>query len=108
MEQVGLTILAAVLAFMFGVILYFMKRNEDRAVKREEKRQALEAQKEADRDEREMLILKGLNATFSITKELTECVLHKKPPNGELEDALRYKQDVKHEIEDYMRRKAAK
>lgn len=108
MEQVGLTILAAVLAFMFGVILFMIKRNDEKAVRREQKRQQSEALKEADRDEREMLILKGLNANFSITKELTECVLHKKPPNGELEDALKYKQDVKHEIEDYMRRKAAR
>lgn len=108
MNQFWITLLAAVLAFMFGVILYMIKRNDEKAVRREQERQRTEALKEADRDEREMLILKGLNAVFSITKELTECVLHKKPPNGELEDALRYKQDVKHEIEDYMRRKAAR
>lgn len=108
MNQFWITLLAAVLAFMFGVILYMIKRNDEKAVRREQERQRTEALKEADRDEREMLILKGLNAVFSITKELTECVLYKKPPNGELEDALRYKQDVKHEIEDYMRRKAAR
>ena len=108
MEQVWLTILGAILAFMSAVILYFLKRNEDRAVKREEKRQALEAQKEVERDEREMLILECLNANFSITKELTDCVLYKKPPNGELEEAFKYKQDVKHKMEDYMRRRASK
>lgn len=108
MEQVWLTILGATLAFMSAVILYILKRNEDRAVKREEKRQALEAQKEVERDEREILILECLNANFSITKELTDCVLYKKPPNGELEEAFKYKQDVKHKMEDYMRRRASK
>lgn len=97
MEQFVWIIIGGIPSLLVGIVLAKMARNEKKA-----------DEKEADRDEREMLILKGLNAVFSITKELTECVLHKKPPNGELEDALRYKQDVKHEIEDYMRRKAAR
>ena len=97
MEQFVWILIGGIPSLLVGIVLAKMARNEKKA-----------DEKEADRDEREMLILKGLNAVFSITKELTECVLHKKPPNGELEDALRYKQDVKHEIEDYMRRKAAR
>lgn len=97
MEQFVWILIGGIPSLLVGIVLAKMARNEKKA-----------DEKEADRDEREMLILKGLNAVFSITKELTECVLHKKPPNGELEDALRYKQDVKYEIEDYMRRKAAR
>ena len=97
MEQFVWILIGGIPSLLVGIVLAKMARNEKKA-----------DEKEPDRDEREMLILKGLNAVFSITKELTECVLHKKPPNGELEDALRYKQDVKHEIEDYMRRKAAR
>lgn len=97
MEQFMWILISGIPSLLVGVVLAKMARNERKA-----------DEKEADQDERGMLILKGLNANFTITKELTECVLHNKPPNGELEDALRYKQDVKHEIEDYMRRKAAK
>lgn len=97
MEQFMWILITGIPSLLVGVVLAKMARNESKA-----------AEKEADQDERGMLILKGLNANFTITKELTECVLHNKLPNGELEDALRYKQDVKHEIEDYMRRKAAK
>lgn len=108
MDQVMITFLGAVLAFMFTVILFMIKRNDAKAIRREQARQKEEARKEAERDEREMLILECLNANFSITKELTDCVLYKKPPNGELEEAYKYKQDVKHKLEDYMRRRAAR
>lgn len=97
MEQFIWIFIGGIPSLLVGIVLAKMARNERKA-----------DEKEADRDEREMLILEGLNANFSITKELTDCVLYKKPPNGELEEAFKYKQDVKHRMEDYMRRRASK
>lgn len=108
MEEYMLALFGAILAFMFGLILAMINRNESRAVLREEQRQKTEALREAERDEREMLILESLNANFSITKELTDCVLYGKPANGELEEAYKYKQETKHKLESYMRRRAAR
>lgn len=65
-------------------------------------------QRARDREEREELTLEALNAVFSVTKELVDCTLHGKEPNGDLEKAYQYKQDIKHKIEDYERRKAAR
>ncbi len=97
MEQFVWILIGGIPSLLVGIVLAKMARNERKA-----------DEKEADRDEREMLILEGLNANFSITKELTDCVLYKKPPNGELEEAFKYKQDVKHRMEDYMRRHAVR
>ena len=106
--EILLLIIGAALTFGFGVILAKIKRSDDKADKREEKRQAIEEAREADRDEREELILECINANFCITKELVDCVLYEKPPNGELKEAFDYKQETKHRLEDYMRRRAAR
>lgn len=106
--EILLLIIGAALTFGFGVILAKMKRSDDKADKREAMRQAIEEKREAERDEREELILECINANFCITKELVDCVLYEKKPNGELEEAYRYKQQTKHKLEDYMRRRAAR
>lgn len=97
MEQIVWILIGGVPSLLVGIVLAKMARNEKKA-----------DQREADRDEREELILECINANFSITKELVDCVLYKKHPNGELEEAFKYKQDVKHRLEDYMRRRAAR
>ena len=97
MEQFVWILIGGVPSLLVGIVLAKMARSEKKA-----------DQREADRDEREELILECINANFSITKELVDCVLYKKPPNGELEEAFKYKQDVKHKLEDYMRRRAAR
>ena len=61
---------------------------------------------EEDRNKRELLILKSLDATASVQKELVRCVRGEKP-NGELTEAFNYHTEVKHELEGYMREKAA-
>ena len=52
--------------------------------------------------------MESLNAIFCVTKELTECVLNGKKPNGELHIAYEYKQKAKHDLEEYERKRAAK
>lgn len=61
---------------------------------------------EHSRKERELLILRSLDANAAVSKELVRCVRGEKP-NGELTEAFNYHQDVKHDLEDYMREKAA-
>ena len=61
---------------------------------------------EEDRNKRELLILKSLDATASVQKELVRCVRGEKP-NGELTEAFNYHTEVKHELEGYMREKTA-
>lgn len=64
-------------------------------------------QRHAATEEREELTLEALNAVFCVTKELVDCTLYGKKPNGELADAYKYKQDVKHKIETYERKRAS-
>lgn len=97
LQNAILAIFGAVLTYLCSRILSKQKRSEEKSEKREQ-----------DRDEREELILQCIDAQFSITKELVDCVLYDKKPNGELEEAFKYKQDVKHKMEDYMRKRAAR
>ena len=61
---------------------------------------------EADRNKRELLILKSLDAITSDEKELVRCARGEKP-NRELTEAFNYHTEVKHELEGYMREKTA-
>ena len=90
-------LIAAIPSILSGVVLWFMKKNYASAEK-----------KQAERDEREELTLESLNAIFSVTNELVDCTLYGKKPNGELEEAYKYKQETKHKLEDYYRRRAAR
>ena len=81
-------IIAAVPSVLSGIVLAVVSKSQKKADERE-----------AERDEREMLTLQSLDAIFAITKELTECVLNHKKPNGELQEAYEYKQDTKHKLE---------
>ena len=90
-------LIAAIPSILSGVVLWFMKKNYASAEK-----------KQAERDEREELTLESLNAIFSVTKELVDCTLYGKKPNGELEEAYKYKQETKPKLEDYYRRRAAR
>lgn len=94
MEAIVSVVIQSVLS---GIILIAIKVGQHKAAKREE-----------DRDEREELTLESLNAINCVNKELFECTLHKKTPNGDLEAAFQYQQDVKHKLESYMRRRASK
>lgn len=97
MEAVTGIILAAVPSVLSGIVLAVVSKSQKKAEEREK-----------DRDERELLTLDSLNAIFCVTKELTECVLNGKEPNGELHLAYEYKQKAKHDLENYERRRAAK
>ena len=97
MEQIVWIFIGGVPSLLVGIVLAKMARNEKKT-----------AQLEADRDEREELILESLNANGCVIKELYECRFHDKPANGDLEEAYLYQKDVKHRLEDYMRRRAAR
>ena len=97
MEQFVWIIIGGIPSLLVGVVLAKMARNEKKA-----------DQREADRDEREELILESLNANGCVIKELYECRYHDKPANGDLEEAYQYQKEVKHRLEDYMRRRAAR
>lgn len=97
MEQFVWIIIGGIPSLLVGVVLAKMARSEKKADRRE-----------ADRDEREELILESLNANGCVIKELYECRYHDKPANGDLEAAYQYQKDVKHKLEDYMRRRAAR
>lgn len=97
MEQFVWLLIGAVPSFISSLVLAKLKRNEDAAEAREKERQ-----------EREEITLKSLDALFIVTKELVECTLKGKTPNGELQEAYEYKQQVKHRLEDYERKRAVK
>lgn len=88
-------IIAAVPSILSGIVIAKLSRANSKAEKLE-----------ADRNKRELLILKSLDANAAVSKELVRCVRGEKP-NGELTEAFNYHQDVKHDLEDYMREKAA-
>lgn len=108
MTQILLTIFGAVLALLSSLILYYIKKSEDKAEKREQTRLKKEEQREKERQEREELTLQSMDALFCVTKELVECTLHGKAPNGELQEAYNYKQQAKHRLEEYERKQAVK
>ena len=95
--EIGVIIAAALPSILSGITIFVVTRQQNKADKRTK-----------DREEREELTLEALNAVFCITKELTDCMLCGKAPNGELEEAYKYKQSTKHKIENYERRKAAR
>lgn len=97
MDTITGLIIAAVPSVLSGIVLVMVNKSQKKADERED-----------ERDEREMLTLQSLDAIFAVTKELTECVLNHKEPNGELQEAYAYKQDTKHKLEAYERKKAAK
>ena len=97
MDQFVWILIGGIPSLLVGVVLAKMARNEKKA-----------DQREADRDEREELILESLNANGCVIKELYECRYHDKPANGDLEEAYQYQKEVKHRLEDYMRRRAAR
>ncbi len=97
MEVITGIIIAAVPSIISGIVLKVVSDSQKKAEEREN-----------ERNEREILTLNSLNAIFCVTKELTECVLNDKEPNGELHLAYEYKQKAKHDLEDYERRRAAK
>ena len=88
-------IIAAVPSILSGIVIAKLSKANSKAEKLE-----------ADRNKRELLILKSLDATASVQKELVRCVRGEKP-NGELTEAFDYHTQVKHEFEDYMRERAA-
>ena len=94
--EIGVIIAAALPSIFSGVTILLLTRQQNKADKRAK-----------DREEREELTLEAINAIFCVTKEFTDCVLNHKTPNGELEEAYKYKQKIKHKIEDYERKKAA-
>ena len=95
--EIGVIIAAALPSIFSGVTILILTRQQNKADKRAE-----------DREEREELTLEALNAVFCVTKELTDGTLYGKEPNGELEEAYKYKQNIKHKIENYERRRAAR
>ena len=90
-------IIAAIPSLLSGITLAILRKNGEANKKRQ-----------AEIDEREELTLEALNAIFSTTKELVDCTLYHKEPNGDLEEAYNYKQKTKHRLEEYCRKRAAK
>lgn len=97
MIQTGAVIATVLPSVLSGVILAIISKQQKKADERAK-----------DRTEREELTLEAINAMFCVTKELVDCVLYEKPPNGELKEAFEYKQQVKHKLEEYQRKKISK
>lgn len=96
-SEIILLVIGAVITFSLNRISSKLKSNEEKLDRRE-----------AEKDERDELILESLNANGCVIKELYECRFHDKPANGDLEAAYQYQRDVKHKLEDYMRRRASR
>ena len=97
MDQFIWLLMGGVPSLLTGLVLAKISKSESRAEQREKERQ-----------EREMLTLQSIDALFCVSKELVECTLHGKTPNGELQEAYAYKQKVKHRLDEYERKQAVK
>jgi hypothetical protein len=97
MEQFIWLLMGGVPSLLTGLVLAKISKSESKAEQREKERQ-----------EREELTLQSMDALFCVTKELVECTLHGKTPNGELQEAYAYKQQAKHRLEEYERKQAVK
>lgn len=96
MTTIQTVIIAAIPSVLSGLTMLVVTRHQKKAEK-----------SNAATEQREELTLKALNAVFCVTKELVDCTLYGKTPNGELAEAYQYKQKVKHEMEDYERHRAS-
>lgn len=96
-NEILLLVIGSGLTLLSGLTLAKLKSNEEKLDRRE-----------AEKDERDELILESLNANGCVIKELYECRFHDKPANGDLEEAYQYQREVKHKMEDYMRRRASR
>ena len=93
----GGMLVAAVPSIISGVVMHRLKRHEAK----------MEA-RDAEKAEYEYLCMENLNAIAGVAKELYVCRMLGRTANGELEDAFRYMQDTKHQLEEYLRKIAAK
>lgn len=96
MPTIQAIIIAAIPSVLSGLTMLVVTQQQKRTEKR---RKATE--------EREKLTLEAINAVFCVTKELVDCTLYGKKPNGDLAKAYDYKQKVKYDLEDYERERAA-
>lgn len=109
---IGAAILVLIVSAVIGIgqqrLLKKFDKNGEAIKQRDEERARQDTEREEKRQKRELLILKGLNANFCVSRELIPCVRGDKEPNGELQEAEEYMNDVKHEIDDFSREAAAK
>lgn len=86
METIRILI-ATVPSILSSIVLIVIKKGQEKAKEREDAR-----------DNINVLILKNLDATGGVIKQLTRCVKGEKP-NGDLEKAFEYQTKVRHELE---------
>ncbi len=108
----ALAIFGAVMTAIFsaGVALIMRKLNkkDKKDVAIEQERKDREKEQEEKRKNRDVLILKGLDANYHVTKELIPCVRGTKEPNGELTNAEEWMDTTNHEIDDFLRLEGVK
>lgn len=89
--------LSIVTSTFSGILLYLFKKYIKKA-----------EQEQQDAREREKLTLDFMGAVWSVTKETVACTLHNKKPNGDLDEAFKYMQEIKRALEEYLRKRAAR
>ena len=96
-------LLGVLQASLSGIILIAIKSGQSKAKKRREEEEKLKIVLEEAKEQRTTLVLEGLNASFCVNKEVARCIRGERP-NGELTSALDYQTEVKHKIEDFLRK----
>ncbi len=89
-----------------AITAFFIRRMEKRIDEREATRKKAEAEREAAQEKNFVLIVKGVNAAIALG-EATAHAIQLGHPNGDMEDALRYAQQVKHQQKDFLAEQAA-
>lgn len=94
---IGGLIVAAIPSIFSGIFLHQFKRQQKTAEDRE-----------SDKSKYEYLCMESLNSLFVICKELYNCRMLGRTPNGELEEAFTYMQQSKHNLENHLRELASR
>lgn len=94
---IGGLLVAAVPSIISGIVMHKVSKHQKKMEERE-----------AEKARYEYLCLENLNAITCVVKELYVCRMLGRTANGELEDAFKYMQKTKHELEEYLREIAAK
>ena len=95
---------AGIPSAIVGLLMWMLQR---KIIKREERREAEQAEKERDREQFEINLLESVNATMALS-EATARAVQRIPDahcNGDMHKALAYEEDIKQKQRDFLMKK---
>ena len=91
MDTVTSIALAAVPSIISGIVLLMVRRSNKKSDTRE-----------ANRITESILVFKNMDAIGTLGDITAKCVKKGEKPNGDMDDAIAYRSEMKHKLEDHL------